>query len=70
MSRASDSRSNLQEWGRVHISEKCEPGPIYRPMATTPAEQTALKKFVANWVALIDQRLAASDMPMFPSTGG
>jgi Adenine-specific DNA methylase containing a Zn-ribbon len=34
-------------------------------VATTPAEQAALKKLVANWRALIDQRLAASEGILF-----
>jgi putative DNA methylase len=33
-------------------------------VATTAAEQAALKKLVANWRALIDQRLA--ELPLFP----
>jgi putative DNA methylase len=32
---------------------------------TTSAEQAALKKLVANWRALIDQRLAESEVPLF-----
>jgi putative DNA methylase len=34
-------------------------------VVTTPSEQAALKKLVANWRALIDQRLAASDERLF-----
>jgi putative DNA methylase len=38
-------------------------------VATTAAEQAALKKLVANWRALIDQRLAAGDLPLFKIGG-
>jgi len=38
-------------------------------VTTTPAEQAALKKLVANWRALIDQRLAAGDLPLFKIGG-
>jgi putative DNA methylase len=34
-------------------------------VATTAAEQAALKKLVANWRALIDQRLAADEGTLF-----
>ncbi|RLB88566.1 MAG: DUF1156 domain-containing protein, partial [Deltaproteobacteria bacterium] len=34
-------------------------------VATTASEQAALKKLVANWRALIDQRLAASEGTLF-----
>lgn len=34
-------------------------------VATTAAEQTALNKLVANWRALIDQRLAADEGTLF-----
>ena len=34
-------------------------------LATTPAEGSALKKLVANWRALIDQRLAAREGTLF-----
>jgi len=34
-------------------------------LATTPAEGAALKKLVANWRALIDQRLAAREGTLF-----
>ena len=34
-------------------------------VATTVSEQAALKKLVANWRALIDQRLAASEGTLF-----
>jgi putative DNA methylase len=34
-----------------------------RPSGTTPAEQAALKKLLANWRAVIDQRLA--ELPLF-----
>ena len=37
-------------------------------VATTPAEAAALNKLVANWRALIDQRLAAD--PLFHTTKG
>ncbi|MHC5055012.1 MAG: hypothetical protein ACYTKD_09890 [Planctomycetota bacterium] len=35
-----------------------------RLVATTAAEQAALKKFLANWRSLIEQRLAASEGPL------
>ena len=38
-------------------------------VTTSPAEQAALKKLVANWRALIDQRLAVSDLPLFKIGG-
>jgi len=38
-------------------------------VTTSPAEQAALKKLVANWRALIDQRLAAGDLPLFKIGG-
>jgi len=34
-------------------------------VTTTPVEQAALKKIVANWRALIDQRLATRALPLF-----
>jgi putative DNA methylase len=34
-------------------------------LATTPAEGAALKKLVANWRALIDQRLAKAENGLF-----
>ena len=34
-------------------------------VTTTASEQAALKKLVANWRALIDQRLAASEGTLF-----
>lgn len=39
-------------------------------VATTSAEQAALKKLVANWRTVIDQRLAVSEMPLFDGIGG
>lgn len=39
------------------------------PPVTTPAEQAAVAKLTANWRTLIDQRLAASDLPLFSSRG-
>jgi len=38
-------------------------------VTTSPAEQAALKKLVANWRALIDQRLATGDLPLFKIGG-
>jgi len=38
-----------------------------RRVITTPAEQAALKKLLANWRALIDQRLPAAYGPLFSS---
>ncbi len=37
----------------------------HQQTVTTPAEESALKKLVANWRALIDQRLAASEGTLF-----
>ncbi len=34
-------------------------------VATTASEQSALQKIVANWRALIDQRLAADEGTLF-----
>ena len=34
-------------------------------VTTTPAEQAALKKLIANWRALIDQRLAVAEGTLF-----
>jgi len=39
------------------------------PVATTASEQSALKKLVANWRTLIDQRLAADGMLPFDRWG-
>jgi putative DNA methylase len=36
-----------------------------RGIITTPAEQEALKKLLANWRTLIDQRLAAEEGTLF-----
>ncbi len=46
------------------LAGKKDDGPEHT-VATTPAEQSALKKLVANWRALIDQRLAASEGTLF-----
>jgi putative DNA methylase len=45
------------------LSGKKDDGPEHT-VATTPAEQSALKKLVANWRSLIDQRLAGPG-PLF-----
>ncbi|MCS6804918.1 MAG: DUF1156 domain-containing protein, partial [Blastocatellia bacterium] len=41
-----------------------------RSVITTPAEQAALKKLLAHWRALVDQRLAADEGRMFDTRGG
>ncbi len=46
------------------LSGRKDDGPEHS-VATTPAEAAALKKLVANWRALIDQRLAASEGTLF-----
>lgn len=46
------------------LAGKKENGPEHT-VATTAAEQAALKKLVANWRALIDQRLAADEGTLF-----
>jgi putative DNA methylase len=46
------------------LTGKRDNGPDHT-VVTTAAEQTALKKLVANWRALIDQRLAADEGTLF-----
>jgi putative DNA methylase len=46
------------------LAGKKDNGPDHT-VVTTAAEQTALKKLVANWRALIDQRLAADEGTLF-----
>jgi len=46
------------------LSGRKDDGPEHT-LATTPAEGAALKKLVANWRALIDQRLAAREGTLF-----
>jgi len=46
------------------LSGRKDDGPEHS-VATTPAEAAALKKLVANWRALIDQRLAAREGTLF-----
>lgn len=46
------------------LAGRKEDGPEHT-VATTPAEAAALKKLVANWRALIDQRLAAREGTLF-----
>lgn len=46
------------------LAGKKDNGPEHT-VATTAAEQAALKKLVANWRALIDQRLAADEGTLF-----
>ncbi len=46
------------------LSGSKDDGPEHA-VATTPAEQAALRKLVANWRPLIEQRLAASDGTLF-----
>jgi putative DNA methylase len=46
------------------LAGKKDDGPEHT-VVTTAAEQTALKKLVANWRALIDQRLAADEGTLF-----
>ncbi len=46
------------------LAGKKDDGPEHT-VATTAAEQAALKKLVANWRALIDQRLAADEGTLF-----
>jgi len=46
------------------LAGKKEDGPDHT-VVTTAAEQTALKKLVANWRALIDQRLAMDEDTLF-----
>jgi putative DNA methylase len=48
------------------LAGKKDNGPEHT-VATTAAEQAALKKLVANWRALIDQRL--TDLPLFQEKG-
>jgi putative DNA methylase len=46
------------------LAGKKDDGPEHT-VVTTAAEQAALKKLVANWHALIDQRLAADEGTLF-----
>ena len=43
--------------------------PVTPQVATTASEQAALKKLLANWRALIDQRLAETEGGLFGAIG-
>jgi putative DNA methylase len=49
---------------KTALAGRKDDGPEHT-VATTPAEQAALKKLVANWRALIDQRLAPREGTLF-----